>query len=166
MKEIELTNGNTTIVDDKDYDIISQFKWYVNLVGYVIRTTDAMRLHRFLMNAKKNQMIDHKDRNKLNNQKENLRFCTASENQKNKKSIGKSKYLGVYLQISKKRSITKKYGERVYIYSGWATHIVANGKYIYLGYFKDEITAAKKYDEAAIKYHGEFANLNFKTTII
>lgn len=43
----------------------------------------------------------------------------------------------------------------------WRVRIRANGKRIYLGSFEDEMEAAKIYDIAAKKYHGEYASLNF-----
>ena len=161
MKEIKLKNGGITLVDDEDYELVSQFKW-LNSLGYAIRTKGAIPMHRFLMNAKKGQMIDHKDRDKLNNQKGNLRFCTNSENQKNKKPRGTSKYLGVFFQKNKIKYITKKYGERTSVCYSWVAVITVNGKRIYLGRFKNEIEAAKIYDKEARKHHKEFANLNFK----
>jgi hypothetical protein len=92
--------------------------------------------------------VDHKDLNKLNNLRSNLRMCTGSQNEMNKnKSSGQhsSTYKGVTWHIP-----TQK----------WRTSIRFNGKRIYIGYFVDEIVAARAYNGAAIKYHGEFARLN------
>lgn len=50
----------------------------------------------------------------------------------------------------------------VYINSAWLAAIFVNGKRIHLGRFSDEVEAAKAYDKAALFYHGEFANPNFK----
>lgn len=91
------------------------------------------------------EMVDHKDLNKLNDRIENLRAATRSQNGTNKKSAkgSSSKYLGV---------TKSKYGYRVYILS--------NKVSFYLGCFKNEDDAGNAYNEAAKKYHGEFANLN------
>ena len=79
-----------------------------------------------------------------------------SQNNSNKKSKNgkKSNYLGVLYAKHKVK-------DKEYFY--WRASISVNKKTIHLGNFKDDVSAAKAYDEAAKKYHGEFANLNFKT---
>lgn len=88
---------------------------------------------------------DHRDRNTLNNQDNNLRIATRSENQKNRIGRGKSKYLGVHAH-----------------YKRWRGRIKVDGIYIDLKVHDTQEQAARAYDEAAKKYHGEYANLNFK----
>jgi len=92
--------------------------------------------------------IDHIDRNVINNAWTNLRTATQSQNNANKVSKIKStsKYLGV--------SLNKRY-------KNWIAQIGKDGRKKNLGTFCCEIQAAKAYDAAAIKFHGEFANLNF-----
>ncbi len=101
------------------------------------------------MPAGRKMQIDHIDGNGLNNQKSNLRWCTYSENAMNahKNRNGSSNYKGVDLQRKTKL---------------WRCRIKINYIEIHGGYFRNEIDAAKKYDEMAIKYFGEFAKLNFK----
>ena len=107
-------------------------------------------MHRVIMNTLGNMNVDHIDHNGLNNQKENLRNCTQSENARNRTSRkgSTSKYLGV----SKCHKIMK-YG--IYYY-----YRVKINQRQHVGNFKTEIEAALAYNEAALKYYGEFANLN------
>jgi len=93
------------------------------------------------------KVIDHIDRNPTNNFIENLRLCTKAQNSQNRKkhSNSKQKFRGVSFDPKKKL---------------YRASIQCNNKKINLGRFKKEIDAAKKYNEAALLYHGEFANLN------
>jgi hypothetical protein len=100
-------------------------------------------MHREILNTPLNKQVDHIDHDGLNNQRDNIRICSVSQNHMNKKPIGVSKYLGVFY-------------DRKYIRAAIKYH----GKYHYLGFFKTENDAALAYNEAAKKYHGEFANLN------
>jgi hypothetical protein len=96
-------------------------------------------------------LVDHKDRNGLNNQKENLRICDYSKNAQNSKRnpiYGSSNYKGVYLY---KR--TNKY----------RANIKLKGKRIYLGYFDSDKEAALAYNKKAIELFGEYACLNIIT---
>ena len=99
------------------------------------------------MNNPVNMEIDHKDENKLNNQRYNLRLATHSQNMINKKirKDNTSGYKGVHITSGK------------YILA----HIRTGGKQIHLGSFIDIVSAAHAYDDAAKKYYGEFARLNF-----
>ena len=101
-------------------------------------------MHRFILNLKGRELADHINHNILDHRLCNLRKCTHAQNQMNRKVFCKkiSKYLGVSIYI--------------------VATITVNGKSIHLGHFKTEEDAAHAYDEAAKKYHGEFANLNFK----
>ena len=153
MKEIKLNRGLFALVDDEDYDFLNQFKWYARkdkVTHYVERNKTnkdvgrELKMSRLIMGALINEEVDHADSNGLNNQRYNLRKCNRSQNCANRKRWGKNKYRGVY--------ILKKY---------ITSYITVNNNQIYLGTFKTEIQAAKAYDEAAKKYFGEFANLNF-----
>ena len=162
MKQIALSktgkryaNKYFALVDDEDYDYLNQWKWCAKkdkTTYYAMRTIwingkpNGILMHRLVIKANNGMMIDHKDMNGLNNQKFNLRICTQSQNRMNGRARGKSKYLGVC------------YRDNKYIMAV----ISINGKQKKLGTFKTEEEAAKRYDEFAKIYHGEYANLNFK----
>lgn len=158
MKQIPLSRGKFALVDDEDYEFLMQWKWHANNHGYAVRSQNTkdengvnfksmVCMHRVLINAPKDKHVDHIDFDKLNNRKVNLRLCTLSENNRNnpKRSHNTSGYKGVYLN--------KRNGK-------WFASIGFNGRFIYIGIFKDIKDAARAYNAAAIKYHGEFAVLN------
>lgn len=154
MKEVKLSKGQVSFIDDDDYERVVKFKW--NHGTRCVQSNNGLstiKLHRFILNAQPGQEIDHIDGNVLNNQKSNLRFCTHQENSRNRKSWGKSKFLGVTVFKQKNKYETKiKY----------RATIVSDGKQISLGLYDNEIDAAKQYDKFAKIYHGDYANLNFK----
>ena len=158
-RRIWLGEGEWTILDQKDYCRLCNLKWHVGGNGnnyYAIRDVKKgnyrikiISLHREIMNAPAGLLVDHRNNNTLDNRKENLRLATHSQNQFNKRKTTKetaSRFIGVYLEKESSR---------------WFGRIGVNGKRKWLGYSDNEIEAAKTYDRAAIKYHGEFAHLNF-----
>ncbi len=158
MKEISLTQGKVALVDDGDYEYLNQWKWfahkYKNNKWYAERSEGwgvfekKIRMHRIITNAPTGMEVDHKDNNGLNNQRQNLRVCTKSQNIANTNKIANttSKFKGVSW-----RSDSKK----------WKAQIEVNKKAINLGSYSDPEEAARVYDDAATKYYGEFAKLNF-----
>lgn len=154
-------DNQIVLIDDEDFDKIKHIKWRIEqskCQPYVkFRTTDKNRktmafiMHRIIMNIEhlswKEVIVDHINGNTLDNRKYNLRLANHNTNQYNtKKSIKNTTgYRGVDW-----RKQEKKYRVRVSY----------NGKRITIGWFHDIREAAKAYNEAAIKYHGEFAKLN------
>ena len=155
MKEIVLHgkngSGKLTLIDDEDYEMVSLFRWHVNSDGYARYTfvnIDGshynLMLHRLIANTPHGMYTDHRNHDVLDNRKSNLRICTVKQNGMNRRHrYGSSKFKGVCRDEH-----------------GWRSRIQVDKKKISLGYYKDEIDAAKAYNSGAIKYFGEFANLN------
>jgi hypothetical protein len=153
MIEIQLTKGMVAIVDDDCPIEILEYKWQYHPKGYAKRISTlkgkktGIFMHREIIGANKNEQVDHVNGDKLDNRKCNLRLCTNSQNQSNRK-------------ISKKNTSGFK-GVQPHVRNGkMVARITVNKKNIYLGLFDSAKDAAIAYNEAAIKYHGEFANLN------
>jgi hypothetical protein len=154
MKTIPLTQGYVALVDDSDYDELIRHKWHVNIGSrssiYARRkeTRNGKRVSIYMQcqlmgitPGDRSVEVDHRDRDGLNNQRDNLRVCPHQKNSFNRKAFGgASQYRGV------KRS-GKKWRACLGI-----THI---------GVFESEIEAARAYDEKAMIEAGEFAVLNF-----
>lgn len=150
MKEIELNHGKVAQVDDEDYERLNKHKWYAHeqcYTYYALRTRNKTNIcmHREILSVPLGMEMDHRDMNGLNNQKYNLRICTKSQNQANIKPRrgSSSKFKGV--------SKTRR---------KWKAEIQIRGQRIYLGRFEIERDAALAYNDAAIRYFGEFARPN------
>jgi hypothetical protein len=158
FRRIDLGQGEWTLLDEVDYYRFGNLKW--SLGGYKknlyavsgVKNKDGnfelVRLHRLIMNPPENLVVDHRNGDGLDNRRENLRLATKSQNLFNsrKRKNTSSQFIGV--------SFDKRSGL-------WVAYIGLCRKKIFLGYFKNEIDAAKAYDAAAKIYHGEFARLNF-----
>lgn len=143
-------------IDDEDFELVNQYKWVAGGKSPADRSwfyayasnhsgKENILMHRLVMNAKQGVFIDHRNRNRLDNQKGNLRFCTRSQNMMNQVKRTSRKYKGVYPSGK----------------NGFRVLIGVNYKLTSVGSYKTEFEAAKAYDEAAIRLHGEFASLNF-----
>lgn len=158
MKEIKLTQGKVTLVDDDDYEWLSKNKWCVHKKtkgGFyaqrgVSRKAQGKKrvvmMHRVIMDAPKGMSVDHIDGDGLNNQRSNLRICTQSENSRNRgaTSINKSGFKGVSWKKTNKK---------------WQVTIGFNAKRKYLGLFTTKEEAYKAYCDACLELHGQFARL-------
>lgn len=159
MKKIRLSRGKFAIVDDEDFEILNQYKWYSDKkrytfyaarnIPYILGGYRIIYMHNQILGLKG---IDHKNGNGLDNQRSNLRSCTNQQNQMNRRSQkgSSSNYKGVSWHKRAKK---------------WMSQICISGKHIYIGIFTSEIQAALAYDSEAIKLCGEFAKLNFPNNI-
>jgi hypothetical protein len=155
MREIPLSQGFVALIDDADFELVGHFRWHMIQVQsgkrYAQRnirlasgrkTTQLM--HRVIVDYK---LVDHINRNGLDNQRYNLRSASHSQNHANatklKRSDSTSIYKGVYLNKNR-----------------WIARITLNQRLHYLGSFLTERDAALAYNEAARSVFGEFALLN------
>lgn len=155
MKEIPLTHGAVALVDDADYELLSQWRWHVSTNGYaraMIKDAGAFRgvyMHRLIMGMAKEdkRQIDHVDRQKTNNQRSNLRICTHRQNHYN---IGVRRDNAVGLKGVSWSASNRK----------WVSSIKVDGEQKWLGSFETPEQAHAAYRSAAVEYHGEFVNLS------
>lgn len=170
---IPLTKGQVCVVDWADFNSdLRNFSWYAKKdktgggfvaarseydplkyrpAGHNSKRVEGNRtvlLHRHLAAKMGLRNVDHKNMNRLDNRRENLRPCTQSQNLANskKRPHNTSGFKGVNWHTGTK---------------AWAARLGFQNKRIHLGYFKTAEEAARAYDAAAKQYFGEFARLNF-----
>ena len=183
MREIKLSRGYVTYVDADDFAWLMEYTWHTRkkdnesgrerlrerveaATTFRVDLPNGMyafcpiTMHRLIMEAKPDQMVDHIDGDPLNNQRSNLRFVTNQQNAWNargaKSFMGKpttSRFKGVFKKTCKYK------GEPRYEY--YVGRIRLNDKDVTLYHGKDEIEAACRYDMAAQRHFGEYARLNF-----
>lgn len=160
MKEIKLTKGFTTLVDDEDFDELNRFKWFALTAGKSVyaarnemfferplRKRKIIKMHKYLLPNKK--FVDHKNGNSLDNRRHNLREVTKSQNGRNRRAVGASKYIGVALVHF------GKYERK------WGASIRIDGKKVTLGHHASEVEAAKAYNDAAVRFGvSDYCRLN------
>lgn len=157
MAEIVLSQGKVALVDDEDYEFLSQWNWHVLFNGHnyyakcnkYLGTIEGKRkfkcllMHRVIaerIGMDLTSFIDHKDRDGLNNQRNNLRSANPHENNQNQK-IRKDNKSGVKGVCWLKR-------EKM-----WKAYIHLERKQKTLGYFKEKTDAVKARLDAEKLYY-------------
>ena len=132
--------------DLEDYDLIKNIYWRTDECGYA-RGYDTIskrlvRMHKIITHTDQNTIIDHINRNKLDNRKANFRYATKSQNRINSKTRtnNTSGIQGVRFEEGK-----------------WRVRISINGKYKHLGMYNNFDDAVKVRLKAEKEYYGEFA---------
>ena len=155
MRKIKLSNGQVALVDNEDFYLLSHLgSWQISTKGYAHmkkwngKKYQSLNMARVVMGLKifdKNK-VDHKNLNKLDNRRNNLRICDDTLNNLNvakRRGNYTSKYKGVHKKINR-----------------WRVAITLNGKKRNIGSFVNEKDAARAYNKEARKLFGEFAYLN------
>jgi len=151
---LRVTNPNTGatfIIDVDDVEKLDGKLWSDNGNSYIVTRYNNKKynnkLHRIIMNAPDDKEVDHINGDKSDNRKCNLRLCDRSGNvfNRDKYKINTSGYKGITWNKSHRK---------------WVSRIGINYDRLFLGDFDNKEDAARAYNEAAIKYHGEYAKLN------
>lgn len=151
MKELKLTQGMVALVDDEDFELVSQYNWSAAKGRHTYYAEQKRRLkhrhmHRLIMDTPVGMTVDHLDGNGLNNQKSNLRNCSPTQNCQNRVHRNSSKY-GY-------QGVTDKGKNKFYAYIRYKT------KLTHLGVYSSASLAAEAYNKKAIELYGSDAKLN------
>lgn len=158
-KAIPLTQNQVAIVDEDDYEKLMKWKWFAlkdtntfYAARYIVK--GMIQMHREILGLKKYEkvIIDHINRDGLDNRKNNLRIATVSLNSYNKRMMTNniSGFRGVCWSKPHNR---------------WVARVGINGKSVFCGQFVDVVLAAKAYDKKAKELWGDNAILNFKEAL-
>jgi hypothetical protein len=155
MKEIELLGkyglGKVALVDDEDFDKVNMYRWRVvksgeNLYAYTLSYGNQIAMHRLIMEPSEGMIVDHINRNGLDNTRNNLRICAHSENMRNrrKRKNSESQFIGV----SRNRK-------------GWGAEFKYKKKRYWVGTFDTQEEAARARDAKVLEFKDEFMSINF-----
>lgn len=147
---VPLANSDAVaLVDPEGVEHLLSFDWRLSQYGYAVRGPGERQvyMHRELRGPTGNEQTDHRNGNKLDNRRVNLRKATASQNKGND-----TKRRGVYSSVFK--GVGRSRGL-------WRACITVDGRHRFLGRFEEEQRAAEAYDAAAREAFGAFACVNF-----
>jgi len=141
--------GRVALVDDEDFERVSQLVWYFHPRGYAHRVHPSVFMHRFILGLSRGDPhVDHANQDGLDNRRSNLRFADHSQNMANRgvpRGAKSSRFKGVCWDTTRGK---------------WRAQIQPQGRSVTLGYFLTEEEAAVAYNQAAPGFFGEFAFLN------
>ena len=159
FRRIRMAQPKYAKVDPGDYKRLRGYEWFATKKRnrfYVRRHVAGGKgkekliyLHQEIIDVPQGMVIDHINHDGMDNRKANLRPATHSQNMchvRKRPGTKHSKYKGIYWKKRNRK---------------WMAMIGFQKKRIHLGYFRSEIDAAKAYDQAARRYHKDFASLNF-----
>jgi len=159
FRRIKLTRGQYALVDPEDFERLNQYKWHCTHFGYAIRAARnksgkgsrqvAVYMHKLVCPVPEGAIVDHINRNPLDNRKANLRPATQKQNVWNRKFVrkgGRTHYNGIRWDKNREK---------------WQVRLAINGRRESFGYYADEVEAARAYDRVIKQYRGQFAALNF-----
>lgn len=142
---IPLSRGKHALVSAEDHAKLVQFAWYCGHRGYAMRSKNmpdgrrkSVSMHREILGARADQEVDHINRNRLDNRRENLRVIGHSANLHNRRAYGSSKVAGVSWDKRKKK---------------WRAEIGKNGRRAWLGYHDTKAGAEHEYRLASSKVY-------------
>lgn len=148
MALLRLENSSKRVLLNKeDLKRFGRFRWFLSTNGYAQRPSKRSNvfLHREILKCPPSLEVDHKNREKLDNRRRNLRIVTRKMNMLNR-GLQKNNSSGF-------KGVTFQQGS-------WKAQLGVNGKHICLGCYKSKQQAAKAYNRAVLKRYGRIAWIN------
>lgn len=138
MIEIQVQPNRVALIDDEDLRLVTMYAWYLGSHGYAINS-DGKTMHSLIMQPPKGKVVDHINRNQLDNRRSNLRVCTQTQNLLNAK-------------IARNNTSGHKGVHWYKAYQKWQVYIRSGKNRKFLGYFDDLNEAIKARQEAERAY--------------
>lgn len=149
---VPLTHGYEAVIDAADVQLVDAWTWCAHIKKHTVYATRTdcsgekrrrVYMHRVILNAASESIVDHINSDGIDNRRANLRFATKLQNAQNTRlrKDNSSGYKGVYLHKPM---------------NTWRARIRVDGKKRDLGYFKTPEEAHAAYCAASEKFHKEF----------